>query len=263
MSDRGVQDLVLRALADAPFRASREWRDRELVDAGRLERFARFLARHFYYERIVHFFKYSRSLAAVTGRRPEAVLRSAGFDALLATAVLGSRETARDVAGTVVSHVQAATPARPIPYLSDLLRYEQAMMIAEAGPRVWRDAGPAENTGKGETGKGRGRSPELVEGTVLLELAYDLPAVLPKLLEGWTEVPQAPERRVKLLVARSPHGRVAVARADAAVASVVELADGRKTLADLARQAGLRAADLEAALAGLADLGAVRFATGS
>src|SRR2546426_8017463 len=101
------------------------------------------------------------------------------------------------------------------------------MMIAEAGPRVWRDAGPAENTGKGETGKGRGRSPELVEGTVLLELAYDLPAVLPKLLEGWTEVPQAPERRVKLLVARSPHGRVAVARADAAVASVVELADGR------------------------------------
>src|SRR5256885_7043979 len=32
----------------------------------------------------------------------------------------------RDVAGTVVSHVQAATPARPIPYLSDLLRYERS-----------------------------------------------------------------------------------------------------------------------------------------
>ena len=257
MSDRGLQDLVLRALADAPFRASREWRDRELADAGRLERFARFLARHFYYERIVHFFKYSRSLAAVTRRRPEAVLRSAGFDALLATAVLGSRETARAVAGTVVRHVQAATPAPPIPYLSDLLRYEQGMMIAEAGPRVWRE------TWKGEGERGKGAPPELVEGTVLLELAFDLPTVLPRLLEPWTEVPQAPERRVKLLIARSPHGRVTVARADAAVASVVELADGRKTLADLARQAGLRAADLEAALASLADLGAVRFATGS
>ena len=292
MSDRGLQDLVLRALADAPFRASREWRDRELADAGRLERFARFLARHFYYERIVHFFKYSRSLAAVTRRRPEAVLRSAGFDALLATAVLGSRETARAVTGTVVRHVQAAVRGRGqttlndndlIPYFllpalgsgstlralqSDRFRDRHsmlmtaefrwmAMMIAEAGPRVWRE------TGKGEGERGKGAPPELVEGTVLLELAFDLPTVLPRLLEPWTEVPQAPERRVKLLIARSPHGRVTVARADAAVASVVELADGRKTLADLARQAGLGAADLEAALAGLAALGAVRFATGS
>jgi len=257
VSDRGLQDLVLRALADAPFRASREWQDQALADPGRLERFARFLARHYYYERIVHFFKYSGALAPVTGRRPEAVLRSASFDALLATAVLGSRETARAVASVVVRDVQAATPSQPIPYLSDLLSYERAMMIAEAGPRVWRE------TAQGEGGSGKGAPPELVEGTVLLDLAYDLPAVLPRLLEPWTEVPQAPSRPVKLLVARSPHGRVTVARADAAVASVVELADGRKTLADLARQAGLRAADLEAALAGLADLGAVRFTTGS
>src|SRR5438477_392086 len=61
----------------------------------------------------------------------------------------------------------------------------------------------------------------------------------------------------------APRGRVAVARADAAVASVVELADGRKTLPELAREAGLRSEDLDATLAGLADLGAVRFATGS
>src|SRR3989449_5690420 len=50
------------------------------------------------YERLVHFFKYSRALARVTGRRPEAILRRPGFDALLPTAVLGSRETARAVA---------------------------------------------------------------------------------------------------------------------------------------------------------------------
>jgi hypothetical protein len=87
--------------------------------------------------------------------------------------------------------------------------------------------------------------------------------VLPRLLQPWTDVPQAPAQPVRLLVARSPHGRVAVARADSAVASVVALADGRKTLHELAREAGLEAADLEAAAAGLADLGAVRFATGS
>src|SRR5206468_856983 len=82
----------IRALADAPYRASHAWRRRELADPGRVERYARFLARHFYYERIVHFFKYSRALARVTGRAPEAVLTSPAFDALLPTLVLGSGE---------------------------------------------------------------------------------------------------------------------------------------------------------------------------
>ena len=258
MSDREIQDSVIRALADAPYRASPEWRGLALADPARLERFARFLARHFYHERLVHFFKYSRALARVTGRRPEAVLHSAGFDALLSTAVLGSRATARAVAALAVNHVRPADGAQPIPYLNDLLEYEQAMMVAEAGPRVWRDDGGEQGAGNGEQSL-----PERVEGTVLLDLAYDLPTVLPKLLQPWTEVPQAAPLRVKLLIARSPHGRVTVARADAAVASVVELADGRKTLPELAREAGLRSEDLDATLAGLADLGAVRFATGS
>jgi hypothetical protein len=257
VSDRALQDAVIRALADAPYRASAEWSGLALADPTRLERFARFLARHFYHERLVHFFKYSGALAKVTGRHAEAVLQSTGFDGLLPMAVLGSRETARHVAALAVRHLHGANPSQAIPYLSDLLEYEQAMMVVEAGPRVWRDAG---------TGEGRREKavpPARVEGTVLLELAYDLPAVLPKLLQPWTEVPQASPRRVKLLVARSAHGRVTVARADTAVASVVELADGRKTLPELAREAGLRAADLEATLAGLADLGAVRFTTGS
>ena len=43
----------------------------------------------------------------------------------------------------------------------------------------------------------------------------------------------------------------------------MELADGRKTLGDLAREAGLRPAELEATLDGLVELGALRFSTGS
>ena len=105
MSDRALQDHVIRALADAPYRASTEWRRRALADPERVERYARFLARHFYYERIVHFFKYSRALARVTGRRPEAVLNQPGFDALLPTVVLGSRASAQAVARLVVDHV--------------------------------------------------------------------------------------------------------------------------------------------------------------
>jgi hypothetical protein len=255
-SDRALQDDVIRALADAPYRASPEWRRRGLADPDRVERYARFLARHFYYERIVHFFKYSRALARVTGRAPQAVLKSPAFEALLPTLVLGSRETAAAVARLVTAHVAAGRA--PVPYLADLLRYEEAMMVVEAGPRVWRDSDGEQGAGSREQYR-----PEIVEGTVLLDLAYDLPTVLPKLLQPWTDLPQAPERRTKLLVARSPHGRVAVARSDDSVAAVVRLADGRRTVWEIAGVAGLGVQDLEATLQGLVDLGAVRFSTGS
>ena len=131
------------------------------------------------------------------------------------------------------------------------------MMVVEAGPRVWRDSPDAE-----EAGSERYR-PETVEGTVLLDLAFDLPAVLPKLLQAWTDVPQAPQRRTKLLVARSPHGRVAVATSDESVAAVIDLADGKRTLEELAVGTGVPVAELRQTLEGLVDLGAVRFSTGS
>jgi len=263
-SDRAVQDDVIRALADAPYRASADWQRRGLADPGRVERYARFLARHFYYERIVHFFKYSRALARVTDRAPEAILKSPAFDALLPTLVLGSRETAGAVARLVTAHVAAA--GEPVPYLADLLRYEEAMMVVEAGPRVWRDSDGGGGAGSPQgvpAGPGERYRPETVEGTVLLELAFDLPAVLPKLLQPWTAVPQAPERPTSLLVARSPHGRVTVAKSDESVAAVIELADGKRTLEELAAGAGVQAAELRQTLQGLVDLGAVRFSTGS
>jgi hypothetical protein len=258
VNDRSVQDLLIRALADAPYRDSTEWQRRGLADPERVERFARFLARHFYHERIAHFFKYSSALARVTGRRPAAVLAQTAFDALLPAAVLGSRATAQAVADLVAAHVREGAPSAAVPYLDDLLRYETAMMVIEAGPRVWREMGEREE-GKGKSGA----TPEIVEGTVLLELTYDLPAVLPQLLQPFTAVPQAVERPTRLLVARSPHGRVAVARSDHAVAAVVQLADGKRTPAELAAGAGLAVVQIEETLKGLVELGAVRFSTGS
>ncbi|HXF94965.1 MAG TPA: hypothetical protein VNI61_02565 [Gemmatimonadales bacterium] len=254
MSDRAIQDQVIRALADAPYRGSAEWRARGLAHPEQVERFARFLARHFYFERIVHFFKYSRALARVTGRRPEVVLRRPGFEALFPSLILGSRESAAAVAGLVVEHVGDGDTGA-VPYLADLLRYEATMMIVEAGPRVWREPEQAQR----ETGN----IPETVEGTVLLELGYDLPGVFPKLLQPWTEVPTAVERPTKLLVARSAHGRVAVARSTEAVESVLALADGRRTLEALAAEAGVGTRELEETLGTLVELGAVRFSVGS
>jgi len=256
VNDRALQDEVIRALADAPYRASAEWRERGLADAGRVERFARFLARHFYHERIVHFFKYSRALARVTARWPEAVLRQPGFDALLATAVLGERATAHAVARLVTAYVAG----EEVPYHEDLLRYQEAMMVVEAGPRVWRDTGRDDDRPAVAPPP---PPPELVEGTELLELEYDLPTVLPELLRPWTTPPEAPRRETRLIVARSRHGRVAVARASDAIASVVRFADGARTVDDLARAAGLRPGDIAATLRDLTEIGAVRFSTGS
>src|SRR2546425_6705482 len=51
----------------------------------------------------------------------------------------------------------------------------------------------------------------------------------------------------------SPHGRVAVARSTAAVAALLRLADGRKTLAQLALDAGLEVRELEQTLHGLVE----------
>jgi DNA-binding IclR family transcriptional regulator len=56
---------------------------------------------------------------------------------------------------------------------------------------------------------------------------------------------------------------VAVARSDAGIAALVQLADGKRTLEQLAAGAGLAVGDLEATLRGLVELGAVRFSTGS
>src|SRR2546427_2203540 len=130
MSDRGLRARLRGALPDAPFRAPPKWRQRAPADPARLVRFASFLDRHFYYERIVHFFKYSRALARVTGRPPEAVLTSPAFDALLPTLVLGSRETAMVVAGLVTGHVAAGRG--PVPYPAELLGDAGGRMGVEA-----------------------------------------------------------------------------------------------------------------------------------
>jgi hypothetical protein len=256
MSDREQHDLVIRALADAPFRASAEWRRRELASEDRLDRFAKFLARHYYYERLVHFFRYSRALARVTGRAPEAVLASPGFDRLLTSLVLGSRDSAVAVADLVTAYL-ASGGAATIRYHDDLVQYQRAMMVVESGPRVWRDGAAAADA------QSHPSLPLRVEGTMLLELKHDLPAVLPLLLREWTVVPDAPAQAITLLVARSAHGRVSVARTTTTIATVLELADGRRSLDDLARDAGLKPGELEATLDGLVEIGAVRFSTGS
>ncbi|HEX9823171.1 MAG TPA: helix-turn-helix domain-containing protein [Actinomycetota bacterium] len=256
MSDREVQDTIITALADARFRGSPEWIDRRLADGERVERFARFLARHFYYERVVHFFKYSRALARVTGRRPDAVLRGDAFEVLLPRVVLGSRETAREVAELVVRD-QLGADHEAVPYFEDLLRYQEAMMVVEAGPRDW-SAGTDPTTPVEA-----GALAQIVEGTTVLELDHDLPAVLPSLLAPWEEPPSAPRRGTTLVVARTPQARVSVVKADPVLVGLLREVERPWSARELADRAGLEPSATEALLRDLAGVGAVRFSIGS
>lgn len=261
--DRGVQDLVIRALADGSFRTSEEWLAQGLADPEKVRRFSRFLARHFYYDRIVHFFKYSRALAQVTGRNPEAVLTTPAFAALFESMALGSHRSAHSVSELVVEYVTGGQSPARVPYLRDLLVYEQAMMVAEAGPRTWRDP---EGQGLANPAVGsqeRTAVFEKVEHTKLLSLDHDITTILQPLLRQWTVPPSAPLAPVRLVVARSPHGRVIVAHSNAAIEALLQLADGQRTLAELARDSGLSNAQLRDVLDGLVELGALRMSLGS
>ena len=110
---------------------------------------------------------------------------------------------------------------------------------------------------------GLDRWPALAEGARVLEFGFDLPGVLPRLLGRWTEPPVAVPGRSWLLFARSARGRVAVASLNEPVARVLGQADGTRTLADLAADAGLRPEAFRQTLASLTELGAVRFPIGS
>jgi len=254
VSDRALQDTIITALADARFRRSPEWGERRLADGDQVERFSRFLARHFYYERVVHFFKYSRALARVTGRRPEEVLRTKRFDALLGGIVLGSRETASEVAGLVVEDPLGGDH-RAIPYFEDLLRYQETMMVVEAGPRDWKGGADPAATLEG------GAFAQVVKGTTVLELNHDLPAILPALLGPWDRLPQPPPQPTSLVVARTPQARVSVMKADSALLELLREMERPRSARDLAERVGPSA--LEALLQHLAGIGAVRFSIGS
>ncbi len=252
MSDRDLHDHIIRALADAPYRTASESLADLVHEGGRVDRFATFLARHFYYERLHHLFKYARALARITDRRPEEVVRSSAFDALLPNLVLGSRDSAVQVGRLASAHVRSGRHLDDIPYLDDLLLYEEARMMVESGPRGHPsdddvDVGPA----------------VAQEGTTIIELAHDIVPLLPKLLTDWVEPPTAEREPIKLLIARTRAGRVTTVRATSSMERLLELADGSHAVDVLARDIGATGSTVEQALTGLKEIGAIRFSTGS
>jgi hypothetical protein len=253
MNSRETQDVILRLLADGPLRAGALSGAPETppevratlarTDAAALDRFGRFLTRHYYRERVVHYFKYSRALAPLTGRAPEAALKTAEFRALVPALVLGERASAERVAALLRRHLTGDAEAvrEKVPYWDDLVAYQEAFFLADAlAPEPAATPFPA-----------RARA------AALLDLSWDLPAVLPLLLHPFGELPAARWAPTRLLFARSPIGEVTALRCTDALKELLDRLTGQTDPSEVAAQMGIDQALFEKTLHRLEQLGAV------
>lgn len=250
MNSRATQDLILRLLADAPFRAGASWfAEPEVaqvlaqVDRAGLERFGRFLCRHYYRERIVHYFKYSRALAPITRRPPEGVLKTAEFSTLMPALILGEHKSAERVLALLDRHLlsDADSIRTKIPYWDDLVLYQSVFFLSDALPP------PQEAT----------PFPARAQTARILELSWDLPTILPRLLQPFEELPLPVGGKTRLIFARSPRGEVTVLRCTAALKDLLESLTGKEDPSQIAARLGLDRGSFEATLRRLEEMGAV------
>ncbi|MBI3079387.1 MAG: hypothetical protein HYY85_20750 [Deltaproteobacteria bacterium] len=260
MTGRSLHDALLRVLTDGELRrrvmegdpgAARALGVEEAAtlrraDSERLQRMARFMARHFYRERIVRLFRYSRALLAPAGHDPLDVMESAAFSAVLDFAVLGSPASADAAANLVEQRVLTDLADRP--YGRDLVGYEGTMFRVEAGPRRWQAAAGA-----------RQGLPVRSAYARIIELAWDLTPLLAALRRGDPSPAEPPREPTRLLVALSPRGRVTAVRCPAGVSRLLDALDGRRAAAEAAAAAGMDEGDTTALLGQLTDLGAVEW----
>ncbi len=241
-ADRTLQDSLIRLMADAPFRHALTHVDGgsaygglsaaqvDKIRAGearRIDRFAKFLAREFYLRRITHYHKYSRALSRFTGRSPTGLLSTPEFANLLPTVILGSRTTARDIARLIQAYLADARGAPP--YAADLVRYENAQLIAESGPRVVSST-PL---------RARPQLAVVVNPeAAVLRFAWDLPAIFQPLLalaasdDAAAELPETVKEETTLVFVRSPRGRVTVLRWTETIETLTAYLDGERPLSD-------------------------------
>jgi len=234
-SDRDLQDALITYLSDAELRRtaphSLPLSPEQTQRAGR---FARFLARRYYRDRLARSFRYSRRF----GASPEAFVDTPAFDAFLDDCVLGSLRAAETVGDLLVEHFRAL-PA-PGPWWNDLLEYERLFFL---------QAATSENTSATVF-------PRPVPSARCRTFSWDLPNLLLR-LKSAEPTGQELRREVTLLFSRTHLGRIYVVEVDEATTAVFHAADGRRSPAQIAATTALSAAVVQQVLRGLAQVGAV------
>lgn len=245
MDDRALQDELIRYLSDAKLRAAPpESLKLTAGEAEKAQRFARFLARRYYHDRLIRSFRYSRLFSDRTRRRAEEVCNLPEFEPFLDECVLGSLESARRAGEMAVAHL---SPGQSLfPWWSDLTAYEAAHLLQTA------------TTERVQPGPHYQRSPS----ATCICFDWALPEMLPRLRCGET-VGEEFQRGAALLFSRTHMGKIYVVELDKNTEAVFRATDGSRTLEQIAESASLTEKQAEEALVGLLEIGAVTPPLGS
>lgn len=233
-SDRELQDEVITYLADATLRRSSADLPMAPEQAQRADRFARFLARRYYRDRLARSFRYSRRL----GASAEAFADTPAFDAFLDDCVLGSLRAAERVGDLVLEHLTAFTAAGP--WWNDLLEYERLFFLQAA---TTENAIAAQFSQHGTSARCH-------------TFAWDLPHLLLR-LKSDEPIGDELRREVTLLFSRTHLGRIYVVEVDEATAAVFHTVDPGRSPAQIAAMTSLSAAVVEQTLRALGEIGAL------
>lgn len=240
MSDRAVQDDVIRYLADARVRARKTpGPPISEHEASKATQFAHFLARRYYRDRLARSFRYSHHFRRQTRRVAEEVVDRGEFDHFLSDCVMGSLEAAQRVGEIARAHLSSA-PA-PGSWWSELLDYEYAYFL---------QAATSEHVASGE-GLTRGVS------AVCQRFAWALPEVLQRLRAG-EAIHDDLRREVALLFSRTHAGRIYVVEVEPEVERIFLATNGQRSAEEIAVVAGVPAERTSAILRSLAEIGAVQ-----
>ena len=233
-SDRDLQDALITYLADATVRrAPAVPLPLSPEQAQRARRFARFLARRYYRDRLARSFRYSRRF----GVAAETLADTPAFSTFLDECVLGSVPSAERVADLAVNHLNRL-PA-PGPWWSDLLQYERLFFLQAA---TTENAVPA-------------ASPQPSPSARCHRFSWNLPELLLRLKSGVAMSAEL-RRAVTLLFSRAD-GRIYVVEVDEATAAVFHGASARLSPAQITETTSLPAATVQQSLAALAQVGAL------
>ncbi len=221
MSDRALQDELIRYLSDADVRlhppGNLPLAPKEAAKAGR---FANFLARRYYRDRLVRTFRYTRPFQPKTGRLAEEIVDSPQFNSFLEQCVLGSFAAARQVGEMAVVHLDTAP--HPGPWWRELVEYEYAYFLQTATSE------PASRTRRHTRGT----------SAFCQTFAWNMPEVLECLRSG-RPVSGDLRRECTLLFSRTHLGKIFVVELERDAAAVFRSANGFRTPEQIAASAGV------------------------
>jgi len=238
-TDRDLQDEVIRYLSDARLRRKGAGElPLSVEQAGRAEKFGRFLARRYYRDRLVRSFRYSRLFAQQVGRTAEQVADGELFRNFLNECALGSPEAARCVGEMAVAHL--AVSNAPGPWWRELVEYEQGFFLQAATV----DHGPVTYIPR------RGTS------ALCRLFRWNLPEFLLRLKSG-QPVTDDLEKDVILLFSRTPASKIYVVEVEETTELVWRHTDGLRGVDQIALAASLPLETVQNTLQALSEIGAV------